>query len=519
MLGPLGAYTASIMSAALDDSRYLAFVARDARFDGQFFVAVRTTGIFCRPVCTVRKPLRRNVLFFPSAAAAFEAGFRPCLRCRPELAPDLARSLGATSYLQRALRLIADGALDHGTAADLAARIGVTDRHLRRLFDEHLGAAPIAVAQVRRLLFAKQLIEQSALPLIDVAIAAGYGTVRRFNDAIRSAYARTPTQLRVGARTTAPRAGRPVGSGAGAGTAGSGAGVITLHLAYLGDFDADFMFGYLASRCFAGVESVAGNVYRRAFVARGRPSHVEVRHAPERRALRLDVYTPAVEGLSAVVAAVKRVFDLDADLPRIEAALAQDRAFAHAVARRPGLRVPGAWAPFEIAVRAILGQQVSVAAATTFAARIVSAHGALLDWEGAAPAGLTHAFPTPAALADAPLERVGVVRQRADAIRALARRLRDEPAWLESFADLDDAITRLCALPGVGPWTAQYIAMRGLGEPDAFPHGDLGLMRAFEHVTRQSGAAALHRHAERWRPWRAYAAMRLWHLPLEPKRR
>ncbi len=479
-----------------DDARYLAFVARDARYDGQFFVAVKTTGIFCRPVCTVRKPLRRNVVFYPSAAAAFAAGFRPCLRCRPELAPDLARTLGATSYLQRAVRLIADGALDQGSTEALAARIGVTDRHLRRLFDEHLGASPIAVAQVRRLLFAKQLIEQSSLPLVDVAVAAGYGTVRRFNDAVRGAYARTPSDMRAQAR--------------GARQQGAASG-IRLELAHVGPLDWAAMLGYLRARAYAGVETADDGVYRRAFAIDGRAGYVEVQPARAGTALGLVVHIPAVEALGAVVAAVKRVFDLDANLPRIEADLAQDPWLRAAIAARPGLRVPGAWAPFEIAVRAILGQQVSVAAATTFAARIVRAHGAPLVWEHQAPPGLTHAFPTPQALADAPLEALGIVRARAAAIRALARRVAQEPDFFARFADIDDALTQLCALPGIGVWTAQYIAMRGLGEPDGFPHRDLGLMRAYAQAGYD--ARQLDAHAERWRPWRAYAAMHVWHMP------
>ena len=497
------------MSTALDDSRYLAFVARDARFDGQFFVAVKTTGIFCRPVCTVRKPLRRNVSFYPSAAAAFAAGFRPCLRCRPELAPGLVRTLGASSYLQRALHLIDDGLLDHAGTEALAARIGVSDRHLRRLFDEHLGAAPIAVAQARRLLFAKQLIEQSRLPFVEIAQAAGYATVRRFNAALRAAYGRTPTQLR--------------GEVAPASTPTIARDAITLTLGYLGAYDWPAAFAYLAARCWAGVEivdanaldleAVDGPVWRRAFVIDGKPGYVEVGHTRVRRALKLAVRTPALGALSAIVASVRRVFDLDADLPRIEAALAQDALFAQAIAARPGLRVPGAWAPFEIAVRAILGQQVSVAAATTLAARLVQAHGAPLAWENAAPRGLSHAFPEPRALADAPLEDLGIVRTRAAAIRSLARVVADAPEFFTRLGGLDEAVARLSALPGIGAWTAQYIAMRGLSEPDAFPDRDLGLMRAFAHAGHDPKTLA--DHAQAWRPWRAYAAMRLWHHPID----
>lgn len=496
--GAVRRYTAPMISTALDDSRYRAVLARDARFDGQFFVAVLTTGIFCRSVCTARKPLRRNVAFYPSAAAAFSAGFRPCLRCRPELAPALARTLGATSYLQRALRLIDDGLLDHEGTDALAARIGVSDRHLRRLFDEHLGASPIAVAQVRRLLFAKQLIEQSRLPFVEIALAAGYATVRRFNDAMRVAYGRTPTQLR---------------AGGGAVVAADVRDAVTLTLGYLGEFDWPAALAYLAARCCNGVETVDGAVWRRAFVAHGKPGYVEVSHLPERRALRIEVRTSALDALAAIVAGVRRVFDLDADLPRIEAALAQDALFAQAIAARPGLRVPGAWAPFEIAVRAILGQQVSVAAATTLAARLVQAHGAPLAWENAAPRGLSHAFPEPRALADAPLESLGIVRTRAAAIRSLARVVADDPEFFARLGGLDEAVARLSALPGIGAWTAQYIAMRGLSEPDAFPDRDLGLMRAFAHAGHDPKTLA--DHAQAWRPWRAYAAMRLWHHPID----
>ncbi len=487
-----------------DDARYLAFVARDARYDGQFFVAVKTTGIFCRPVCTVRKPLRRNVVFYPSAAAAFEAGFRPCLRCRPELAPDLARSLGAASYLQRAVRLIADGALDHGSLTALARRIGVTDRHLRRLFEQHLGASPIAVAQMRRLLFAKQLIEQSRLPLVDVAIAAGYGTVRRFNAAVQGAYARTPSAL----RSTA--------SGVAAQRGARGDASLELQLAHVGPLAWEAMLGYLRGRAFAGLETMDAGIYRRAFVIGGRPGYVEVSPVRSGTALRLAVRTPAVEALGAIVAAVRRVFDLDANLPRIEADLARDPWLRPLLAGRPGLRVPGAWSAFEIAVRAILGQQVSVAAATTVAGRMVRAYGAPLAWEDEAPPGLTHAFPGPERLRDAPLESLGIVRSRAAAIRGLAGQVADEPAFFERLADLEEAVGRLSALPGIGAWTAHYIAMRGLGEPDAFPPRDLGLLRAYAQDGRE--ARGLDAHAEHWRPWRAYAAMHLWHLPVPTNR-
>ncbi len=470
------------------DDMYMAMVSRDRRFEGRFVVGVTTTGIYCRPGCPAKTPRRSSVRFFPSAAAAQQFGLRPCLRCRPDASPGTPAALGTPVTVTRALRLIDEGALDDAGIDALADRLGVTARHLRRLFDQHLGAAPIAVARTKRAHFARKLLEETALPMTEVAHASGFASLRRFNDAVRAAFRATPTELRRrGARREADR----------------GEAEVVLRLPYRAPLAWDELVGFLGRRAIPGVERVSGESYARTVDVRGRPARIEVRRAPDEAHLRLSAWGVAGADLFAMVTRVRRLFDLDADPGRIDAHLAEDPRLAPSVRARPGLRVPGAWDTFEIAVRAILGQQVSVAGATTLAGRLVERFGRPIP--GAAD-GLTHLFPTPEALAAADVASIGLPRARAAAIVGLAR------ATAEGRRPLEP-VEGPVALAGVGPWTAAYVAMRGGRDPDAFPAGDLVLRRALAGAGQEAPSErAVMLLSEAWRPWRAYAAMHLWSL-------
>ena len=486
------------------DACYRAVETRDARFDGRFFTAVRTTGIFCRPICSARTPLRRNVDFFKSAAGAFSAGFRPCLKCRPELAPRAWVAHGGSAaalYLQHALALIDEGYLEDRSLADLAARIGVTDRHLRRLFVGHLGASPIEVAQTRRLLFAKQLIDQTALPITQIALASGYGSVRRFNDAFRNSYARNPSEMRA-----RKKSGAPADAG----------GAIGLRLGCNPPYQWTALADFMAGRAYPGIEEVSARCYRRVFRLDGETGSFALAPSAAKAADSAQVLVTIrygkVEHLGVLVERVRRMFDLNASAALISAHLGRDPLLKSVVRKLPGLRIPGAWDPFELAVRAVLGQQVSVKGATTIAARLVAAHGATLAARDVDPAypGLDRLFPEPSVLANADLSKIGLTRARAQTVRTLARACDADPDLFSDTADLDAFVARLTSLPGIGEWTAQYIAMRALRHPDAFPSGDLGLLRAVAALGHPMSAKELAQYAERWRPWRAYAAMYLW---------
>ncbi len=477
-----------------------AMLARDARFDGRFFTAVRTTGIYCRPICPARAPKIENCIFMRTAAAAQEAGFRPCLRCRPETAPELGAWLGTSNTVSRALALIDAGALDGGSVNVLAERLGVGDRQLRRLFLRHLGASPIAVAQTRRVLLAKQLIHETDLSMLEVALASGFGSVRRFNELFQTLFGRPPAALRGTRRGDAPSAS-----------------AITLSLGYRPPYDWDAMLGFLAARAIPGVERVERGTYRRTIELDGTPGSIVVAHEPERCRLRATIRFPRTNALPVIIARLRRVFDTGADPAVIGATLSQDDRLRPLVARHPGLRVPGAWDGFEVGVRAILGQQITVVAATRLAGRVVQEHGTLLADDAAAP-GMTHVFPRPKVLAAAVC--TGMPPARAIAIATFARAAAANAHLFDRGADLDGSVSQLRALPGIGEWTAQYIALRAMREPDAFPASDIGLLRAMadQHGADQHGAdqlgrpsaAALLEYAERWRPWRAYAALHLW---------
>jgi AraC family transcriptional regulator of adaptative response / DNA-3-methyladenine glycosylase II len=469
-------------------------LARDARFDGRFFVGVRTTGIYCRPICPARPAKAENVRFFPSAAAAAGAGFRPCLRCRPEAAPGTPAWRGTAATVSRALRLIAEGALDEATVEQLAGRLGIGPRHLTRLFIRHLGAPPRAVAQTRRLLFAKKLLDETELPLAEVALSSGFGSVRRFNAVFRQSYRATPGALRAAAR----RRGASATSGR-----------LTLRLGFRPPFDWAAIVGYLKARAIPGVEAAEAVCYRRTILLDGQAGTLEVRPAAASGQLELAVGFADSRALFVIAERVRHLFDLDADPTEIAGRLRRDRHLAALVEARPGLRLPGAWDGFELAVRAILGQQVTVKGASTLAGRLAAAYGEPLP--GGPDRGLGVLFPTPARLAGAELAEIGLPKARAGAIRALARAVRDRQVRFDSARGPDALVRELTRLPGIGDWTAQYVAMRALHEPDAFPADDLGLLRAAEALGLAGSPKELTARAEAWRPWRAYAAVHLWH--------
>ena len=461
--------------------------ARDARFDGRFFIGVITTGIYCRPVCPVASPKPVNVRFFPSAAAAAEHGFRPCLRCRPEASPGTPAWLGSSATVSRALKLIAGGAMDSCAVDELAGRLGIGGRQLRRLFLKHLGATPVAVAQTRRLHFAKKLIDDTTLPMTQVAFASGFKSIRRFNATFQALYGRSPRELRrIGPRTKELAA----------------ANEYRFRLAFRPPYDWDALSSFLMPRATPGVEDVTLHYYRRTISLDGSTGFLEARPVKGTPCLELRVQFPDPRALLLILERTRRMFDLGADPSEISQHLRQDRILARAVARRPGLRVPGAWDGFELAVRAVLGQQVTVKGATTLAGRLAAAFGE--------HSGHGLLFPTAEALAEADTTRIGLTRARMQTLRELARAVCRGAVSFEGAHSLDSFVEEFMAIPGIGAWTAQYVAMRALGEPDAFPASDIGLLRAIAGRGGPITAKALEERADAWRPWRAYAAMHLW---------
>jgi AraC family transcriptional regulator, regulatory protein of adaptative response / DNA-3-methyladenine glycosylase II len=466
-------------------------LTRDPRFDGKFFIGVVGSGVYCRSICPAPTAKEKNVRYFASAAAAAEAGFRPCLRCRPECSPGTPAWMGTSNTVSRALRLIGESGLEDGGVESLAERLGVGSRHLRRLFLKHLGATPSAVAHTRRLHFAKKLIDETNLPMTQVALASGFGCVRRFNAGIRKVYHRTPTQIRRLVRKTAVQPENQY----------------LFRLRFRPPYDWKGMLAFLAPRATPGVEQVEmeqveNGLYRRSISVNGNHGYFEVSLDGANPALAVRVQFGDPRSLFFITEPIRALFDLNADWAAIVQSLKTDPDLRTRVEANPGLRVPGCWNGFELAIRTILGQQVSVKGATTLAGRLVKAFGQ--PFSGAA--GITHLFPEPAILADAKLSSIGLTTARAETIRSLARAVRDGKINFEAVADSETFLARLCEIPGIGKWTAQYVAMRALGEPDAFPSSDLGLLRALN----LSSVRELERRAEAWRPWRAYAAMYLW---------
>ncbi len=464
-------------------------LSRDPRFDGKFFIAVTSTGIYCRPICPAPTSKSSNVRYYATAAAAAEAGFRPCLRCRPEAAPGTPAWLGTSAVVRRALRLIQDGALDAMSVDELALRVGIGPRHLHRLFIRHVGASPIAVAQTRRLHFAKRLLDDTELPITQIALAAGFGSLRRFNATFQRTYRRAPRELRRqhGNRSTL------------------GADEVALKLAFRPPYDWAHLSGFLATRAVPGVERVDEHGYARTVAFENGHAIVGIRPLDREDALELRVYGAPPAALFQISAAARRMFDLAADPTRIAATFQPDRLLSRLVRTHPGLRIPGAWDPFECAVRAVLGQQVSVAAARTLAARVVARVGRPIDENSS---GLTHLFPTAAALVDANLDGLGITGARIAALHALSRAVLE--GRVDFSASVEEATAALASLPGFGAWTAQYIALRALGEPDAFPSGDLILRRMAAPEGTPLTLRQLETRAEQWRPWRGYAVLHLW---------
>jgi len=504
----------AMLADGLDADRcYRLLAARDARFDGRLFVGVRSTGIFCRPICPARTPKARNCTFYRSAAAAQAAGFRPCLRCRPEAAPGTPAWRGTAASVSRAMRLIEDGALDgEGSVEALADRLGIGARHLRRLFDQHLGTTPRAVAKMRRVLFAKQMISETMLPMSEVAMAAGFSSQRRFNACMREVYGRPPTELR------RKRATRPSSAKAAAAIFEP----VRMTLTYRPPLAWDALLEFLELRAIPGVEVVADGVYSRTLRLgdrlEGGVGVVRVRHDEEKHRLAVEVYLSSTTGLIDVATRLRRLFDLDADGAAIDTVLGRLARLRPHLRKRPGVRVPGTVDGFETAVRAILGQQISVKGATTFAERIVARWGTPLAdvWEGGLPEGAlpvaTRAlFPDARVLAEAKLEEIGLTGARAETIRGVAQAVIENPALLSPAADLAEALNAWQSLRGIGPWTAQYIAMRVLREPDGLPTGDLVLRKAItKRGEKPRPAADVEKVLEVCRPYRAYAAIRLW---------
>ncbi|HXJ67209.1 MAG TPA: AlkA N-terminal domain-containing protein [Actinomycetota bacterium] len=473
------------------ETAYRAVESRDARFDGRVFCGVLSTGVYCRPVCPVPMPNRDRVRFFPTAAAAEEEGFRACRRCRPESSPDSPDWDVRADLVGRGLRLIAEGVVDDEGVEGLARRLAVGTRQLHRTFVTELGTGPLAVARTRRARLAKQLLEQTDLPSTEVAFAAGFRSVRQYHDTVRRLYGRPPGEVRRRRRRDDPGEGGP-----------------TLRLAARAPFPADPLLAFLGVRAVPGLEELNGRTFRRSLRTRGGGAVVlSLTPAASSASVALHAAVDEPTELGPVVQAARRLFDLDADPAAIDGVLSRDPALRASVRAVPGLRLPGAADPFETAVRIVLGQQVSVAGARTFCARLVARYGDALEHPAG---GITHRFPSPAALAEASLDGVGLTGARVETVRRLAEAVAVGKLDLSGGGDLDETLGVLGELPGVGPWTRDLVAMRVLRHPDAFPVGDLGVRHGAEALGLPATPSKLLARAESWRPWRGYAVMHLW---------
>ena len=474
---------------------YAALSAHDHRFDGRFFVGVASTGIYCRPICRVRRPKPENCSFHVSAAAAEAAGFRPCLKCRPELAPGLAPLESGSRLARQAALMMEDDDLDDRGLAGLAEALGITDRHLRRVFAAEYGVAPVQYLQTRRLLLAKSLLTDTALPVTQVAFAAGFGSLRRFNDIFKKRYRLSPLALRRLNPKNDP------------------AGGLTLKLGYRPPYDWKGLLDFLAARTIPGVESVTGGVYRRTASVAARGGQLQrgwlaVENLALENALAITISASLLPVVGKVLARLRHLFDLSSDPETIFLALSVMNERQPGLCR-PGVRLPGSFDPFEMAVRAILGQQITVKAARTLATRLAQTFGQPLDTPFPE---LTHTFPRPETLAALPqpienhLGPLGVIGSRARSIRALAEALTAGHITLSPQADPEAEMGALLALPGFGPWTVHYLAMRALSWPDAFPHTDHGVKKALSGLTQKQILDL----AAQWSPWRSYATINLW---------
>lgn len=475
-------------SGEREQAYYRAVVAKDARFDGVFFTGVKTTGIYCRPVCSAKTPRPSSCQFFSSAAAAEANGFRPCLRCRPELAPYALQQNLAYGVWQK----ISAGALNDGNLEQLSAQVGLSSRQLRRVLVQEFGVSPVELAQTQRLLFAKKLLQETRLSMTELAYAAGFGSVRRFNALFEQRYKMTPGAIR--------RTAQDESEG------------LVLRLAYRPPYAWDALIAYLGGRAMPGLESIVDkSAYVRSVQMEGKTGWIKVTHLPERGQLALQVAPSLSTVLMPLLAKVRTQFDLDANPTVIQSHLQDDTLLAQQMARTPGLRVPGAFDIFELAIRAVLGQQVSVAGATTVSGRLVRAFGEPISTPFA---GVTHHFPTPSALAQLTVEEVasiGLPKLRAATLQNLARFALAGGLQIKLGTRPEAVVAELKTVAGVGEWTAQYIALRALRFPDAFPAGDLGLQKAaaLAPETRITEKQLLQR-AQAWSPWRSYAALLLW---------
>lgn len=470
--------------------------SRDPRFDGQFFTAVRTTGIYCRPVCPAPAPKSENVRYYATAAAAEAAGYRPCLRCRPELAPAEGTWRRGESTLARALQGIEQGALEQAGVPALAARLGIGERQLRRLFVEELGVSPLQIESTRRLLFAKQLLSDTALPVTEIALAAGYASLRRFNAAFLAAYGLAPSRLRQPAAVVS-RAGGP----------------LILRLLPRPPHDYAAQLAFLRGRALAGLEHVGEQRYTR-LLSPDPPAWFELSARPDGAALELALHGVPARALRHCVQQVRRMFDLDADPAAVNPVLSQDPRLAPLLQRRPGLRLTGGWSGFELAVRAVIGQQISVAGARTLTQRLLDRCGAPVPPE-LAEVGFARGFPGAETLLHADLGGLGLTGARQHTIRALARATLEGQLDFAPGQPLEDFLARCLRIPGIGPWTANYLAIRALGHPDALPSGDVVLQKSLDPAGARSSAARLEERAQAWRPWRSYAVMHLWRAAAE----
>jgi AraC family transcriptional regulator of adaptative response / DNA-3-methyladenine glycosylase II len=475
------------------DRCYRAVQSKDARFDGWFVTAVLTTKIYCRPSCPVRPPFARNVRFYPTAAAAQHAGFRACKRCRPDASPGSPEWNVRGDVVARAMRLIADGTVDREGVTGLAARVGYTTRQLERMLQSEVGANPLALARAQRSQTARVLIETTDLPFGDVAFAAGFSSIRQFNDTVRTVCALTPTELRSRARAKFGR-GAP-----------ATAGTVSLRLPVRTPFAYEGLFGHLAACAVPGVEEVRDGAYRRTLRL---PSGSGIASlAPEPDHVRCTLTLDDFKDLGTAIARCRRLLDLDADPEAVVDALESDPDLSALVVKAPGQRIPRTVDEHELALRVVLGQQVSVKAARTHAGRIVAAYGQpLVDPSG----GLTHIFPAVEQLTDIDPVHLAFPKSRQRTLVSLVTALAEGEVELDAGCDWNRAREQMLALPGIGPWTAEVIAMRGLGDPDAFPATDLGVLVAARQVGLPDDARALTAHSDRWRPWRSYAAQHLW---------
>lgn len=483
------------------DQCYRAVQSRDARFDGWFVTAVHTTGIYCRPSCPAMTPKPANVSFFATAAAAQQRGFRACKRCRPDASPGSPEWNGRADVVARAMRSIADGVVDRDGVAGLSRQLGYSERHLSRLMTDELGAGPLAIARAQRAQTARLLVETTALPMTDIAFAAGFSSIRQFNDTIREVFDSSPSGLR--ARRTA-------------GALPSGPGAVSIRLPVREPFDSGSIFAFLGAGAVAGVEHFDGTTYSRSLrLARGSGA-VSIRvgsvKSGEPLSLQCTLRLGMIGDLQSAVQRCRRLFDLDADPVAVDAVLGDDPALAALVAKRPGLRSPGAVDGGELLVRAILGQQVSVAGARTLAGRLTAeVDDSLLDLGlDVGEVRVTHLFPTPEALLELDPSSLPMPEARRRALRSACTAVVDGRVVIDTGTDRQTLVDDLQRLPGIGPWTAAHVALRGLGDPDIFMPTDLGVRRGLDAIGMSSSPAAAMALAQRWRPWRSYALHHLW---------